>query len=36
MIEHANTISHYKCLPVSICKTITHNYNKQHHMFTVT
>ena len=33
MIEHVNnhnvnTISHEKYLPVSICRTITHNYKK--------
>ena len=34
---NGNTISHEKCLPVSICKIITHVDNKtQNHIFTVT
>ena len=33
MIEHVNTILHEQCLPVSICKTITHNY--KNNTFTV-
>ena len=42
MIEHvnnsnANTISHEKCLPVSICKFITHdNKNKTTCLLTIT
>ena len=42
MIDHVNnyngnTISHEKCLPVSICKIMTHKITKkQHYMFTVT
>ena len=32
-----STISHEKCLPVSICKTKTHTIReKKHYMFTVT